>query len=369
MSSLQVWFKIQVGNTTRHISTENLFNTPGKKGVEKRALDKLIHKDLGVTIIKTPEYWCRVCSKCTLKIRNDIELLCFVKENINPWQPIAIAAQEEDLNIGETKEQQRWKRMSKSPSSAEKAKSAKIPCTEQQLTLELKRGFRVRKSFSFGQEPVDLNSDSQKEAARLIMTMQMAKRLCGPRMIKSHEAWLKTFFYKSGKTQRTLFSNTQIWSRVLSSKVPSEFKYYCQGTNSILKGTSPKELAAYSNRFVTQEVKVICPFWHASVVGACGVHKSEEKEMKASNAIALATSATSRTRNQRMSALAKKKLRGSFGCYESLSWSYVQANPRVPRRRHGVGDMVRLVWRGPQIVWVLHTRHIQPTHGSENLQS
>ena len=134
--------------------------------------------------------------------------------------------------------------------------------------------------------------------------MQMAKRLCGPRMIKSREAWLKTFFYKSGKTQRTLFSNTQIWSRVLSSKVPSEFKYYSQGTNSILKGTSPKELAAYSNRFVTQEVKVICPFWHASVVGACGVHKSEEKEMKASNAIALATSATSRTRNQRMSALA-----------------------------------------------------------------
>lgn len=90
-----------------------------------------------------------------------------MKENINPRQPIAIAAQEEDLNIGETKEQQRWKRMSKSPSSAEKAKSAKIPCTEQQLTLELKRGFRVRKSFLFGQEPVDLNSDSQKEAARL----------------------------------------------------------------------------------------------------------------------------------------------------------------------------------------------------------
>ena len=167
MSSLQVFINIQVGNTTRHISTENLFNTPGKKGVEKRALDKLIHKDLGVTVIKTPEYSCRVCSKCALKIRNAVELFCFVKENINPRQPIAIATQEEDLNIGETKEQQCWKRMSKSPSSAEKVKSAKIPCTEPQLTLELKRGFRVRKPFSFGQEPVDLNSDSQKEAARL----------------------------------------------------------------------------------------------------------------------------------------------------------------------------------------------------------
>lgn len=138
-----------------------------RKVLKKKALDKLIHEHLGVTVIKTPEYSCRVCSKCALKIWNDVELLCFVKENINPRQPIAIAAQEEDLNIGETKEQQRWKRMSKSPSSAEKAKSAKIPCTEQQLTLELKRGFRVRKSFSFGQEPVDLNSDSQKEAARL----------------------------------------------------------------------------------------------------------------------------------------------------------------------------------------------------------
>lgn len=88
-------FKIQVGNTKRHISTENLFNTPGKKGVEKRALDKLIQVDLSGTVIKTLEYSCRVCSKCALKIRNNaVELFCFVKENINPRQPIAVAAQE-----------------------------------------------------------------------------------------------------------------------------------------------------------------------------------------------------------------------------------------------------------------------------------
>lgn len=181
-------FKVQVGNTTPHISTENLFNIPGKKGVEKRALDKLIHEDLGVTIIKTPEYLCRVCSKCTLKIRNAIELFCFVKENINPRQPIAPAAQEEDLNIGETKEQQRWKRMSKSPSSAEKVKSAKIPCTKRQLTLQLKRDFRVRKSFSFGQEPVDLNNNSQEEVARLrsmeIHNSSQEFEVCSPCEVK-----------------------------------------------------------------------------------------------------------------------------------------------------------------------------------------
>lgn len=200
-------------------------------------------------------------------------------------------------------------------------------------------------------------------------------------MIKSRVAWLKTFFYKSGKTQRTLFSNTLIWSRVLSSKVSSEFKYYCQGTNSILKGTSPEELVAYSNRFVTQEVKVICPFWHASMVKAYGVHKSEVKDMKASNAIALATSATSRMQNQRMSALAScisviLLLSGAetqdFTRLNKLgvSMSHRQSIRLQTAMGHNFdGKVVRLVWRYPQIVSVLHTRRIQPTHGSDNLQS
>ena len=65
----------------------------------------------------------------------------------------------------------------------------------------------------------------------------------------------------------------------LSCKVSTEFKLYCEGTNSILKGTSPEELAAYSNRFVAQETKVMCPFWHTSLPGACGVHKCQEKKI------------------------------------------------------------------------------------------
>ena len=89
----------------------------------------------------------------------------------------------------------------------------------------------------------------------------------------------------------------------LSRKVCAEFKQYCEGTNSILKCTSPEELAAYSNRFVKQETKVMCPFWHASLLGDCGVHKCQEEEQKACNAMALATLVTASSRNQRVSAL------------------------------------------------------------------
>jgi len=41
-------FKVQKGDKFQHISTENLLQLPGKKGVEKRPLEKLLSEDLGL---------------------------------------------------------------------------------------------------------------------------------------------------------------------------------------------------------------------------------------------------------------------------------------------------------------------------------
>ena len=76
-----------------YIFTENLCKIPSWKGVEKRPLDQLISQDLVLSVIKTPEYSSRVCTKCALKIRNAVELCRFVKDNLNP-QPVPI---EEDI--------------------------------------------------------------------------------------------------------------------------------------------------------------------------------------------------------------------------------------------------------------------------------
>ena len=41
-----------------------------------------ISQDLGLSVIKTPEYSSRVCTKCALKIRNAVELCRFVKDTL-----------------------------------------------------------------------------------------------------------------------------------------------------------------------------------------------------------------------------------------------------------------------------------------------
>ena len=113
-------FKVQKGDKFQHISKESLFKLHGKKGVEKRPLDKLLSEDLGLHVSNNPNYSSRVCAKCALKIRNASELARFLKAELN-----LVVTNVEETSI-EYETEQRSKRMSKSPSSAEKPKSARM---------------------------------------------------------------------------------------------------------------------------------------------------------------------------------------------------------------------------------------------------
>lgn len=73
--------------------------------------------------------------------------------------------------------------------------------------------------------------------------------------------------------------------------------------DSIIKGRTPEELAAYSNKVFLEEVKVHLPMWNACVRGTVRVNVLEKAERE-SYAIALATSVLPRCRNAEMSALA-----------------------------------------------------------------
>ena len=92
---------------------ENLFKL-SMKGVEKQPLDKLLSGDLGPPILNNSNYFSRVCANCALKIWNTFDLVLFLNMNLNP-----VIADVEETSDG-CKTQQHWKRMSKSPSSAEK---------------------------------------------------------------------------------------------------------------------------------------------------------------------------------------------------------------------------------------------------------
>ena len=89
----------------------------------------------------------------------------------------------------------------------------------------------------------------------------------------------------------------------VKSSISNELKEYCRSDNSLLKHTSPAELAAFSNKLVCHEVSVMCPLWNSAIRGAAG-KGTKTKPEKAANVLALCSSALAKFRNERMSALA-----------------------------------------------------------------
>ena len=100
-----------------------------------------------------------------------------------------------------------------------------------------------------------------------------------------------------------VFKHPELRSEIpsaLNRNVSEEFKQYVCKSDSALKGTSPDQLSAFSNKFVIEESKACCPLWHACLTGACN---STDKDRKYSS-LALATSVVARARNPTMSATA-----------------------------------------------------------------
>ena len=83
-----------------------------------------------------------------------------------------------------------------------------------------------------------------------------------------------------------------------------EFKSLCKDT--ILNGSSIKELIAYSNKLFLHEVTTHCPLWYSAMDGACGhtLHQSKKRAVTAVNAMALSTASLAKQRDPSKSALA-----------------------------------------------------------------
>lgn len=82
-------------------------------------------------------------------------------------------------------------------------------------------------------------------------------------------------------------------------------------SDCILKGHSPEELTAFSNRLFVKELQVNCPAWTTCIRGACGLDMENDEfatavdvDKEHLNSLALATSVIARVRNKSLSALA-----------------------------------------------------------------
>ena len=108
----------------------------------------------------------------------------------------------------------------------------------------------------------------------------------------------------------TIFKVQNIREHLLESlerTIGIEFKTYCQDkSESILNGTSPAEIASFSNKILVHEAEVLCPFWMSCLRGACSSSRRRKKVQtnKIINAMALSTAVAAKCRNQKMSAMA-----------------------------------------------------------------
>ena len=68
---------------------------------------------------------------------------------------------------------------------------------------------------------------------------------------------------------------------VLRRTVASEFKVYCgDSSESILKATSPNDIASFSNGIFLHEVELWCRFWMSYLQGACCNHAGKLPKTK-----------------------------------------------------------------------------------------
>lgn len=306
-------FRISVGNFGKagYISTENIFKVPEKKGVAKRRLADFIQQDLGLKLEENLS--ARACSKCATKVRNAASLFLFITASIN--KPSLTPKTDEAQEIDSP---ERWKRMSTSPHAKQvskiRRKDGSNKTIRRSLSLPPKQSFESQVDKPMA-EPADspllLDIDHEEKDKTLVKVLISSESMVTVRTPSDilTSSLIKNIALKKWKVvANIILKHLQVQPHMLSAlqtKISREFKDYCASDSSVLKATSPEDLISYSNKLVAQEVKVMCPFWHACVSGACG-KKTESTPSKANNTIALVTAVPARFRNQRMCALAHR---------------------------------------------------------------
>lgn len=335
-------FKVTLGNFSKYISTENIYNISKKACAEGISLRDLVTKTFGITVEKDENLSSRVCSKCAGKIRNAAKHASVVLENINvPHADFSreITTEEGELNV-------RFKRLSNSPGSRCQKRvkvfnspnsKLNMPTDQASVTSDVaankgckrssKRSLNLlleNSTINCDKEnedptlPIDLDGDIRElfdnKTPRNLEVDVHLKYPSGLRLVHVNDitskSLIKNVAQKNWKaTVNIIFKHSECRAAVheaTRSKVSSEFKEYCHSDNSVLKYSSPAEIASYSNRLVKHEASVFCPLWSSAVQGAIGVVKSVTKISKATNVFALCTGAVARFRNNRMSALAHR---------------------------------------------------------------
>ena len=315
-------FKIRFGNNEKatSMSSENIFKPSKKKGyISKGTLPEMC-SFMGLQVEMSQRLSTRVCNSCARKIRSANENFIFIRSCLTRESSTTTPAN------STTSSPERFKRSlpttistpERSPRQAKKPKPKSFSCP--------KKCF----NFNAGRSNEDENDDETTESRDCALSALNIEEL-----IERSSTQVKVVIvFPNGKVEtrssfhdgikstivnlaranlkavaNIVFKLPNIQGHLLESlrrTVANEFRTYCQDSSeSVLKGNTPLEVAAFSNKILVHDAELSCPFWMSCLRGACNSANFGEKEKeKVINSMALTTAIAARCRNQKMSAVA-----------------------------------------------------------------
>lgn len=323
-------FKTQYGNfKTGWISSENLFVEPRRNGKTLPMLAKVIRVDLSLELEEGNSLSTRVCSPCGTKVRNCAALFSQIKEKFNKssisLNNFTIATGHEST----TGEDERMKRMSKSPHSSQNKKSARVStCTEPARSFPTFPEQQPSQSESRARRSLVLSGSEDKE--NFLSDLTAVEHVPKRNRPAETSVFVDITYANSNKTAEyegseegnlVQYIARQDWKAVVNilfklkqvqnilpgavqAAIYREFEVYCKSPNA-LKKSSPEEIENMSNAVIVEEVMSQCPIWFACARGACA-KLSKPSDSKITNAIVLSTAILARCRNNKLSAVAHR---------------------------------------------------------------
>lgn len=313
--------RIIYGDRTSFKSYSNIFK-PSRDPSCKVLADSL--RNIGITVGETENYSQAVCGPCGRKLRSLCETFTSVLNSLH------VDSAKETEAHGETSRSKRKVGDVITPDRFSPAN--RKSCRQSSPVKSLAR--RSSRKALFPSNDENNAREGSKTQPQAVDTVVLAKLNIDDLNTRSGSAIKVVIAYPSGNitvksnfdaAEKSLISNICLsqWNRAVGAifrhpslydellkylevKVDQEFIEYTR-SESCLKATSTDQLAVFSNKIVCKEVSVYCPLYYSVVRGASArSHFNDEESVdhKATNAIALATSALARVKQPCMSALA-----------------------------------------------------------------
>ena len=272
----------------------------------------------GIQLRKSPSLSTRICPSCTRKIKTFADLYSFISSRINTsTEAEAIVSTDETIT----------KRIvqltpGKSPSRkarriVEEAERVETPVDEKPVCRRLILSYGEKEHNDNLRSHMNIEDIVNSETTRvkvLILSPNGDIKVTTPQD-KATTGIVKNIALKKWKAATNAFiSHKNVLPELmvaLKRSVNREFKAFCK-MDTVLKGRSADELAAFSNKLLAKEAEVYLPFWNACVRGSCGEKVDENKAtalqakvdegLEIINTVALTTATVARQRVKNLSA-------------------------------------------------------------------